>query len=231
MTGLPRFDTLERNSETAEENSIYIMPTWRQWIAPSYDLRAENFEDITKSKDNFKDSDYFKFYNGLLSDSRLHGLIEKYDYNIYFALHPRMGAEMNSFYSDDRIHLLMPESFVYSEAFKKMKMLVTDYSSIAFNIGILKKPVIYAQFDYDEFYNSGKHTSKAGYFSFENDGFGPVVYSKDAVIEEIAEKLHNGMEIEEKYEQRIENFFFYPPKGKTRSELIVEHILELDKNK
>ena len=53
-------------------------------------------------------------------------------------------------------------------------------SSVAFDFAYLGKPVIYAQFDKEEFYE--KHDYKAGYFNYERDGFGEVVYDLESTV-------------------------------------------------
>ncbi len=227
VTGLPRFDNFIDDHGTAKDNSIYVMPTWREWLAPEFDVRAEDVDEIQKSQSGFQDSSYFKFYNNLLKNEKLHELLEKNDYNLYFALHPRMGSEMDAFYSDDRVHLLKPESFTYGDAFKSMSLLITDYSSVAFNVALLNKPVIYAQFDYDEFYLSGQHTSTEGYFSYENDGFGPVVTTPEAVVQEVEELMERDFVNKEVYQNRIKDFFYYPDDGASRAELVYREILKM----
>ena len=136
---------------------------------------------------------------------------------------------MDSFYSDERVHLLKPESFAYGDAFKEMKLLITDYSSVAFNAALLKKPVIYAQFDYDEFYNSGKHTSAAGYFSFGEDAFGPVVKTVDEVVDEIEKAIRRSFCMEEEYQKRADDFLFSPEQGVTHSELVLQSVMEMER--
>ncbi len=196
---------------------------------PVFDAKAETLDGVQTKRAEFRNSDYFRFYNSLLSDERLHWLLREHDILLYFALHPSMGAEMDSFYSDDRVILLRPESFSYGDAFKEMRMLITDYSSVAFNAAFLKKPVVYAQFDYDEFYLSGKHISAPGYFSFEEDGFGPVVKTVDAVVDEIAKEIGRSFAMDETYAKRVDDFFFRPPEGTTHCELVLNEILKLKK--
>ena len=230
LTGLPRFDKLKRGDRVPTENAIYIMPTWREWLAPKFNINAESADRIQTKRSDFLDTRYFKFYNGLLSSPRLRELAEKHDLQVYFALHPRMGAQMEEFYSDDRIHLLKPETFVYGNAFKEMKALVTDYSSVAFNVALLKKPVIYAQFDFEDFYLNGLHTADPGYFSFEDDGFGPVVRTADEVLDELEKVVERGCTMDGTYLKRVDDFFFTPPPGVTHCELVLNAILGLKKH-
>ena len=57
--------------------------------------------------------------------------------------------------------------------------MITDYSSVAFEMAYLKKAVLYYQFDEEEFF-SGKHWQK-GYFDYRKDGFGAVCVSENAL--------------------------------------------------
>ena len=227
LTGIPRFDKFDRVSNVEKEKVIYVMPTWRKWLASYVNADAGSSADVRVDKKGFTDSEYFSFYNDLLRSERLNDLLEKHDYQLFFALHPAMGPEANKFHSGGRVHVLKPESFSYGDAFKRMSLMITDYSSASFNEAYLRKPLIYAQFDFDDFYGEGKHIGNTGYFSFENDGFGPVEKNLNGVIDQIEKYLSNGCVMEDIYKQRADEFFFTPPEGVTRSELIVRRILEL----
>lgn len=227
LTGIPRFDKFDRDTGVYQEKVIYVMPTWRKWLASFVNAKADDSNDIRQSKDEFTASEYFKFYDGLLRSERMHELLDKYDYELFFALHPAMGVEAEKFYRGGRVHVLQPESFSYGDAFKRMSLLITDYSSVAFNQAFLRKPIIYAQFDFDDFYCRGKHIGDAGYFSFENDGFGAVKKDLESVIDQVNTYLENGCVMEDIYKKRANEFFFTPPEGVSRSELIVKRILEL----
>ena len=86
-------------------------------------------------------------------------------------------------------------------------MLVTDYSSVAFDFAYLRKPILYTQFDRDEFF-SGKHLRR-GYFDYERDGFGEIEYDLDSTVSRIVEYMKNGCALKEKYNERINGFFAY----------------------
>ena len=64
----------------------------------------------------------------------------------------------------------------------------------------MKKPIIYYQ-PYDDY-----HYDK-GYFDFETMGFGDIITEWDSLLSKIAFYLQNGCEMEEKYKQRVNNFF------------------------
>ena len=68
----------------------------------------------------------------------------------------------------------------------------------------MNKPIIYYQFDYDD-YRNGQHSE--GYFSYENDGFGPICREEEAVIAEIKKYVCNNFVTDNKYAVRQNTFF------------------------
>ena len=85
--------------------------------------------------------------------------------------------------------------------------MVTDYSSVLFDFAYLKKPVVYTHFDKEEFFAGQIYDE--GYFSYENDGFGPVCYDMDSTVDAIIEDLERDCRNEEKYLERLDRFFAY----------------------
>ena len=83
-------------------------------------------------------------------------------------------------------------------------MLITDYSSVYFDFAYMKKPILYYQFDYDR-YRKGQY--QEGYYSYERDGFGLVVRDELTLIEEIEKIVKNNFTFEEKYSNRVDDFF------------------------
>ncbi|EJA8820652.1 CDP-glycerol glycerophosphotransferase family protein, partial [Campylobacter coli] len=73
--------------------------------------------------------------------------------------------------------------------FCNSSLMITDYSSVAFEMAYLNKPVIYYQFDHEEFFSS--HTLQKGYFDYEKDGFGPVVEDEESLLKELENLLQN----------------------------------------
>lgn len=53
----------------------------------------------------------------------------------------------------------------YRDAFAEGSMMITDYSSVAFEFAYLRKPIVYYQFDKKAFFE--KHTYRKGYFDYE----------------------------------------------------------------
>lgn len=194
LTGMPRFDKLE---DTAE-NLIAIMPTWR------YSLESQLVDGMREYSPKLRDSEYRKFYNTLINDKRLKEFAEKNNYKVLFVVHPCHSANIEDFNSD---FAEVKTNINYRDIFSKASLLVTDYSSVAFDFAYLRKPVIYTQFDKEEFFSS--HTYSEGYFSYEQDGFGPVVYNYEDTINAILENIT----LSEEYKKRIDNFFEFSDKN------------------
>lgn len=75
------------------------------------------------------------------------------------------------------------------QLFIESSILVTDYSSVAFEMAVQKKSVIYYQFDEESFF-SGSHNYVRGYFDYRQHGFGPVVINQEQLFDELNKKLN-----------------------------------------
>ena len=95
----------------------------------------------------------------------------------------------------------------YQVMFTTASLLITDYSSIAFDFAYLKKPVIYTQFDKMSFMTN--HILRKGYFDYETHGFGPVCNDMNSTITQIMHYIKNGCSMEYKYQSRVMNFFAF----------------------
>ena len=106
------------------------------------------------------------------------------------------------------------DKFNYQSLLSQSSLLITDYSSVSFDFAYMKKPIIYTQFDYDEYRK--KHYKK-GYFDYNLDGFGAVCSDIGVCIDNIIEELKDGCKIKKKYLKRIQKFFaFFDRKNNDR---------------
>lgn len=215
LTGLPRYDYLGNNIT----KKITIMPTWRKNLAVSTSkdtlLRGYSSE--------FKDSEYFKFYNGLLNDHRIEKSLKKYKYTLEFYIHPALAAQAKDFFSNSSNVIVNTATANYSKVFKESALLVTDYSSVAFDFAYLNKKVLYTQFDKKEFF--GSHIYTEGYSDYEKDGLGKVVYNYEDAVSEIIKAIENDCEPEDKYLKRIKKFYKFNDKNNCKR--VYEEILKL----
>ena len=146
--GFPRFDNLKTNQETKKQ--ILIAPSWRT------DLHNMTVKYI-------KDSEFFKTVNSLINNKDLINLARQYGYKIIFKPHPMVYDYIDLFDTNEYIEI--DELSKYQELFKDSDLLVTDYSSIAFDFSYMEKPVIYYQYGDD-------YNFKENYFDYKTMGFG-----------------------------------------------------------
>ena len=203
LTGFPRFDRLYDDSQ----KQITIMPTWRRYLADKWDLATDMWTLVP----NFKESAFFTFYNGLLNNEKLIAAAKKYGYKIGFFPHPTLQPHLDMFNKNDLITFLDVKT-AYKDIYAQSSLVLTDYSSAAFDFSYLKKPIIYAHFDIEEFFG-GDHICKTGYFDYTRDGFGEVEYDLESTVNRIIEYMENGCQLKDMYRERIDNFFPYDDKN------------------
>ncbi|MGJ0125623.1 CDP-glycerol:glycerophosphate glycerophosphotransferase [Campylobacter coli] len=201
LTGLARHDALLKNNKT-NTKQILIMPTWRHYLSG---LMIGN-SGIRELKDDFKESEYFQKWNLLLNSNTLQKLCEKYDYTIVFNPHPNIIPYLKDFNIPSYVKIANQNESL-QELFCNSSLMITDYSSVAFEMAYLNKPVIYYQFDQEEFFNS--HTYQKGYFDYEKDGFGPVVEDEESLLKELENLLQNDCNPFGIYKDNIDSTFAF----------------------
>jgi CDP-glycerol glycerophosphotransferase (TagB/SpsB family) len=113
--------------------------------------------------------------------------------------------ELDKFKSpSDRIILASWRDFDVQMLLMRCNLLITDYSSVFFDVGYMEKPVIYYQFDMEEF---RKYHYQKGYFSYEEHGFGPVVQTEDALVNAVYECAGNDFRMQNEYRDRLDDFY------------------------
>ena len=204
ITGLSRFDNLKEYTEIVKKKKeILIIPSWRNFIRGTRDLVTN--ENIYSDK--FKNTTFYSFYNKFINEPKLISILEKFNYTGIFCLHPFFSKQSVDFTSNN--YILIKESCQYQELLARASLLITDYSNIFYDFGYIMKPMIYLQFDIEEY---RKYNSK-GYFNFEKDGFGPVCYEIQCAIDEIIKTIKNKCEIKKDYLRRINKFFAFSDKN------------------
>lgn len=212
LCGLPRYDNLSNDSK----NKILFLPTWRK------NLQGEKTQDTEQRSysDNFINSEFYSFYNRLINDERLLQVMKKHGFTGEFYLHPVMSEQAKDF-KDNELIKVNARIADYQKEFKESNIMVTDYSSVAFDFAYLKKPVVYAQFDIDDFYK--EHSWDKGYFSYERDAFGPTPHNYEDTVNAIIKYLENDCKMEENYINKVDKFFAYTDRNNCKR--ITEAIL------
>lgn len=194
--GFARFDNLH---DRQEKNQILVMPTWRKWI-PSMTWAQYNDEEC---KQIFLNSEYYKTFNNFINNDELINLLEENNMELIFYPHFEMQRYIDLFKSkSNKIMIARKDDYDVQTLLKESKILITDYSSVAFDFGYMRKPVIYYQFDEDKYYDS--HYKK-GYYDYNIHGFGPKIKNKDELINNINNIMMEG--IDNKYSDRYTKFF------------------------
>ncbi|MGE0786333.1 MAG: CDP-glycerol glycerophosphotransferase family protein [Sandaracinaceae bacterium] len=187
QVGFARHDALLARPEPTED-VILVMPTWRQYLVavpkPGTTERGES--------PRFYESSYAKAWKSFLHSPRLREIVERHGYRLRFFPHANVQRYLSWFDAPDWIEMLTHKTAPdIQKLFREARFLVTDFSSVFFEMGILDKPTLYYQFDYDEMYG-GNHPARTGYFRFERDGFGPVFRREDELMDAIERRLASG---------------------------------------
>ncbi|MGG4481096.1 bifunctional glycosyltransferase/CDP-glycerol:glycerophosphate glycerophosphotransferase [Paenibacillus illinoisensis] len=209
LTGLPRFDGL--NDE--KKKQILIMPTWRQNLVAQLNQKT----GIRPYNNSFKDSQYFTFFNNLINDNRLIEASRKNGYDLVFFPHPNIHQQIHDFTKNKQVKFLNYD-FSYQKLFNESSLLITDYSSVAFDFAYLKKPLIYAQFENYHF--------EPGYFNYREMGFGEVCKEYDGLVDAIIEYIENDCQMKDIYQKRVDRFYAYVDRN--NSERVYNEIRKLE---
>ena len=195
--GFARFDNLVDMSKGRKQ--ILVMPTWRAWLAQGQS------KSIEEAKTKFLDSEYYKRWSSLLKYEKLQELLEEYDYSLLFYPHSDMQPYVQYFKtSNSRIKIADSKQYNVQNLLKESSIMITDYSSVAFDFAYMNKQVIYYHFDYKA-YREGQHPE--GYFQYERDGMGPVVGTEDMVCTMLNKMLNSDSELLDLYKARRDDFF------------------------
>ena len=188
VLGFPRFDNLKKE---LTKKQILIMPSWRESLH-------------NKNKNEILNSQYFKKINSLVNNVDLIDIAEKYNYDIIFKPHPLVYKFIDLFDKNDNVKI--DYNSRYQKLFNESALMITDYSSVAFDFAYIRKPVIYYQYGDD-------YNFKEGYFDYESMGFGPVFKTEKELIKSVKNYLDNDCKMEEEYANRIDSFYKYKDKN------------------
>lgn len=195
--GFCRFDRLKKQPY---EKTVLLMPTWRTWLS---NMEKETVGERETAQ--FESSEFFTKYSTLLKDPVLLDMLERYGYKLVFYPHYRLQPFIASFSPCGSKNVIIAgrSSYNVQELLLTSGLLVTDYSSVFFDFAYLKKPEIFFQFDVER--HRSFHYGE-GYFSYENDAFGPVCRSEDELLRQLEKYMRNCVP-EQEYLERVDSFF------------------------
>ena len=191
LQGLPRYDNL-KNVE--DKHEIIIMPSWRRYLT-------------RKSNEYIEETEYFKKFNSLINNERLIEKAKEYNYEIIFRPHPNVYNFIELFEENDYVKIDYKKT-KFQTLFNNGSLLITDYSSVAFDFAYLYKPVIYYQYGEDYHFDV-----KKSFFNYEIMGMGEICKTEDELVDLIIEYIKNDCKIKGKYSKRIDKFFLFNDKN------------------
>ena len=200
QTGLPRFDVLREagSAVPAEDRDLVLVaPTWRNWLVRPLDEDSQRRVDIG---DEFARSEFVTQWLALLRSEPLREACERHEVTLGFLPHPNLQPSLPRLDLPPHVRTL-PFADVRG-LFARAALLVTDYSSMAFNAAYLDRPVVYFQFDADRMFG-GDHIGRQGYFDYRRDGFGPVTGTAESAATEAVAALDRGRQPASEHAERI----------------------------
>lgn len=199
-TGFCRFDGLEDLSKNNKQ--VLIMPTFRKWLTSKNKTSAPTQEEISL----FCKSSYYSFYHDLLKKIKNNLFFKDNDIKFIFYQHYAFQPYQDLFeeFQCKNIIIAKSHNFDVQMLLKESNLLITDYSSVFFDFAYMKKPIVYFQFDADE-YRASHY--KEGYFSYKKHGFGPCCMTVTDVIDQLDQTIRENFTMQEKFLSRTKSFF------------------------
>lgn len=205
-TGFPRLDGW--HDIQIDPHLVLLMPTWRLYLAQDPNTV-------------FEETEYYKAYQNLINSPELTETLENYGLRLVFYLHHNMRKYVDSFRADSSSVEIVyrDDQYDIQELLKTAALLITDYSSVHFDFAYMGKPVLYYQFDREEFFTRQYQKSS---FDVEKDGFGPVCETGQEMIGELRNYVLEGFQMRKQYSERMREF--YPLYDTNNSERVYEAI-------
>ena len=216
---MPRYDTLvDKQKYIKPKKQILLSFTWRNSLASAIDKTTGK----RIYNEDFKNTEYFKNLNNFMNDKRLLKVLKEKGYIINFCPHPNVLTQLEDFTENEYVKI-ENNNINYQKEFCENSLLITDYSSIFFDFGYLKKPIIYFQSDREEFFAGQLYDE--GYLDYEKMGFGPVCETYENLIKETIKIIEKDCTLEDKYSKRIDSFFKF--KDQNNCQRVYEEIKKL----
>ena len=194
-TGLARYDLLCTNGDIDSSHYILYMPTWR-----------EKYRNISNKE--FLSTDYYKEIMQVLNSHMIEQILISRNIKLIFYPHIEIQKFINTFSTTSKQIIIADfDNFDIQLLIRNCDILITDYSSVFFDAAYMLKPIIFFQYDYNEY---RKNHYKEGYFDYKKS-FGKVVSS----ISELENLLKNDETYKLSVSQlnQIKSFFVYRDKN------------------
>lgn len=206
VTGFSRFDTLEDKSSLKKQKEIVIMPTWREWIDDA----------------EFATSPFYLNYAELLKSEELKKVITENNIKLKFFMHIELQRKFNEYFHgfDKYIEIINVGDQTVKSILSESSLLITDYSSVIFDFHYLDKPVMFYQFDLEDYL---KH--RGSYVNMRTDLLGPTATTSEDLIALIKEYIKREFKAEQRYKIKSKKYYRYFDRN--NSERIYKEILSV----
>ena len=118
-------------------------------------------------------------------------------------------------------NVIFDDELSYQNVFNESKLLITDFSSVAFDFAYMKKPVLYYQWENDDFH----FDLTESYFDYEEMGFGEKTNDENELIHLIKKHIDDDCQMKEKFKQRVDDFYRFTDKNNCKR--VYDYILTI----
>ena len=204
MTGFPRHDRLlELGTQHADDRDLLlVMPTWRRELLGA-ELAGGNDRALI---DGFWQTEYARQWRAVLESPVLRDAAEAAGTHVTFVPHPNMQDYLDDSPLAPHVRVHRFRDIDIQDVLARAAALVTDYSSMAFEAAYLQRPVVYFQFDSEQFF-AGGHAYRRGSWSYRDSGFGPVTDEADEAVAAVVALAGRGFVADEPYVSRMHDTF------------------------
>lgn len=200
-SGMPRFDMISVEN-IRPKKKILFAPSWRAYLVAGKASRRTAVDDLLISS---------SFYRGVKTFvSRLieERLLEKWGFSLEIKLHPNFSCYKHLFVFDNDNVSLSSEQILESD----YAVVITDYSSYAYDFVYAGCDILYFIPDYKEFKAGLNQYSELDFSLDKNEGFGPLSTNAEDAITELAlvlSRTENDDIDQTVYQKRCQKFFFH----------------------
>ena len=145
-------------------------------------------------------------------------ILDKYDLQVNFYLHAKFQEYAENFATiSDRIHLISFGEIAVNEMLMRCRMLITDYSSVCWDILYQDKPTLFYQFDLDKY-----NEAHGSYIDMKTELFGDRAETQEQLMEFLEEAVQNNFRMKPQYEAKRNEYLNF--KDNQHSRHICEEI-------